>query len=59
MLKITWLAKNLSLSIAENTEIDSVGGGGNDKTVKKSLFTSKNSNGAISYLTPNAKQAFT
>ena len=61
MLKTTKWAKNLLLSIAEGTEIGSIGDVGDceDKTVKGSPLTSKNLNGAIGYLTPGAKQAFT
>ena len=61
MLKTTQLVKNLLLSIAEDAEVDSISGGGNreDETVKRSLLISKNWNGAIGYLTPKAKLAFT
>ena len=49
------------MSTAEDVELDSIGGCGNcrDETVKRSPLTSKNLNGAIGYLTPGAKQAFT
>ena len=59
MLKITKLAKNLSLSIAKDVEVGSIGGNGDceDETVKKS--PSKNSNGVMGYLTPKARLAFT
>ena len=54
------LSKNSLLSI-NLAEIDEIGVGGRsdceDETVGKWL--SKNSNGAIGYLTPNARQAFT
>ena len=60
MLRTTQSAENLSLSMAEDSEIDSVGGGDReDETVERSLLSSKNSNGATGYLTPNAKRAFT
>ena len=47
--------------MAKDAEIANIGGGGDckDKTVEISLLTSKNSNRATGYLTPNAKQAFT
>ena len=46
--------------MAEDAEVGSVGGGDReDETVKKSPLTSKNSNRATGYLTPDAKQAFT
>ena len=46
--------------MAEDAEVGSVGGGDReDKTVEKSPLTSKNSNGATSYLTSSTKQAFT
>ena len=57
MLKTTWSAKNLSLSIIEDTWIGSNGSADN-KIVKKLLLMSKNLNKAINYLTPNPKQAF-
>ena len=46
--------------MAENTEIDSIGDGGDyeDETVERLPLTSKNSNGVTSYLTPNDKQDF-
>ena len=60
MLKTIQLAKNLSLSIIEDAEVGSVGGGDcKDKTFKKSPLISKNSNGATGYLTPKARLAFT
>ena len=61
MLKTTRLAENLSSLMAEDTEVGSIGGGGDckDKTVERLPLTSKNSNGATGYLTPGAKQAFT
>ena len=46
--------------MAEDAEVSSVGGGNcEDKMVKKLPLTSKNSNGAMGYLTPSAKRAFT
>ena len=45
--------------MAKDTEVGSMGGDREDETVKRSPLTSKNSNGAISYLTPDAKRAFT
>ena len=47
--------------MAEDAEVDSIGGGGDreDETVERSPLTSKNSNGATGYLTPDTKQAFT
>ena len=47
--------------MAEDAEVDSIGGGGDreDETVERSPLTSKNSNGATGYLTPDAKRAFT
>ena len=61
MLKTIWSAKSLSLWIAEDDDVDSIGGDGNheDKMVERSLFTSKNLNTAIGYLTLDAKRAFT
>ena len=56
---VTKSSKNLLLSI-DVAEIDEVGGGGSDrqdKMVKRS--PSKNSNKAMGYLTPNARQVFT
>ena len=53
-------AENLSLLMLENAEVDIVSVGDcEDETVKKSLFISKNPNGATSYLTPSAKRVFT
>ena len=58
MLKTTRLAKNLSLLLmVEDAEVDSKSGDCEDETAKWSL--SKNSNGAMGYLTPNARQVFT
>ena len=47
--------------MAEDAEVGSINGGGDCKveTVKRSPFISKNSTGAIGYLTPGARQAFT
>ena len=47
--------------MAEDAEVDSIGGGGDYKNemVKRSLLTFKNLNGATGYLTPNAKRVFT
>ena len=45
--------------MAEDVEVGSIGSDRKDETVKRSLLTSKNSNGATGYLTPDAKQAFT
>ena len=45
--------------MAEDAEIDSIGGDCEDETFKRSPLTSKNSNGATGYLTPDAKRAFT
>ena len=47
--------------MAENAEVGSIGCGGDceDETVERSPPTSKNLNGAIDYLTPGAKRAFT
>ena len=60
MLKTTQLAENLSLSIAEDAEVGSVGGGDcKNKTVEKSSLISKNLNETTSYLTPKARLAFT
>ena len=61
MLKTTRSAENLSLLMAEDTKVGSIGGGGDcdDETVERSSLTSKNSNRATGYLTPGAKQAFT
>ena len=56
MLKTTWSAKKLSLSMDKDAEVGSVGNGNcEDKTVEKSPLISKNSNGATGYLTPGAK----
>ena len=47
--------------MVEDVEVGSIGGGGDreDETVERSPLTFKNSNGAIGYLTLDAKQAFT
>ena len=46
--------------MAEDAEVGGVGGGDcEDETVERSPLTSKNSNGATGYLTPDAKRAFT
>ena len=59
MLKITKSAENLSSLVAEDAEVSSIGGSNcEDETVKRSPLTSKNSNRAIGYLTPDAKRAF-
>ena len=61
MLQITGSSKNLpsSMDMAESDEVSTICGGGNceDKTVKRLL--SKNSNGAIDYLTPKTRLALT
>ena len=60
MLRTTWLGKNSSSLIAEDAEVSSVSGGNcEDKTVKRSPLTSKNLNGAMDYLIPKARLAFT
>ena len=59
MLRTTRSAKNSSSLIAEDVEVGSTGGDCKDETVERSPLTSKNSNGAIGYLTPDAKRAFT
>ena len=60
MLKTTRSTKNLSLSVAEDAEVDNIGYGDcEDEIVKRLPLTSKNFNRATGYLTPNAKQAFT
>ena len=61
MLRTTRSAENSPSLMAEDAEVDSIGGGGDreDETVERSPLTSKNSNGATGYLTPDAKQAFT
>ena len=60
MLRTTRLAEHSSLSMPEDAEVGSVGGGDcEDETVERSPLTSKNSNGATGYLTPGAKRAFT
>ena len=59
MLRTTRSAENLSSSMAEDAEVGSIGGDCEDETVKRLPLTSKNSNGATGYLTPNTKQAFT
>ena len=60
MLKAIKSTKNLSLLVAEDAEVGSIGGGDcKDKTVKRSPLASKNLNRATGYLTLNAKQAFT
>ena len=55
----TQSAKNLSslVNMAEDAEVGVGNGDHEDEMVKRSL--SKNSSGVISYLTPNARQAFT
>ena len=46
--------------MAKDAEVGNIGGGNReDKTVKRSPLTSKNSNGAIGYLTPKARLVFT
>ena len=46
--------------MAENTEVDSVGGSDcKDETVERLPLTSKNSNRATGYLTPKARLTFT
>ena len=47
--------------MAKDAEVDSISSGDdhNDKTVERSLLTSKNSNEATGYLTHGVKQAFT
>ena len=45
--------------MAEDAEVGSTGGDCEDETVERSPLTSKNSNGAMGYLTPDAKRAFT
>ena len=61
MLRTTRSAENSPSLMAEDAEVDSIGGGGDreDETVERSPLTSKNSVGATGYLTPGAKQAFT
>ena len=59
MLRTTRSAENLSSSMVEDAEVGSIGGDCEDETVKRSSFTSKNSNRATGYLTPGTKQAFT
>ena len=60
MLITTQSVKNSSLSIAEDVEVGSIGGGNHeDETVERSPLTSKNSNRATGYLTPDTKRAFT
>ena len=59
MLRTIRLAKNLTLSMAEDAEIGSISGDYEDETVKRLPFTSKNLNRAIDYLTSSTKQAFT
>ena len=45
--------------MAEDVEVDNIRSNYEDKTVKRSPLTFKNSNGATGYLTPDAKWAFT
>ena len=47
--------------MAEDAEVGSIDGGGDceDKTVERLPLTSKNSDGAMGYLTPGSKRAFT
>ena len=60
IIRTTRSAKNLSLLVVEDAEVSSISGGNfEDETVKRSPLKSKNSNGAMGYLIPNAKQAFT
>ena len=60
MLKTTQSAKNLSLSMAEDAEVDSIGNVDcKNKIVKKSPLISQNSNRAMGYLTPQARLTFT
>ena len=60
MLKITQLAKNLSLSKVEYAEFGSTDSGDcENETVEISPRTSKNLNGATGYLTPEVRLTFT
>ena len=47
--------------MAKDAEVDNIDGSGDyeNKTVKKLPLTSKNLNGAMGYITYNAKQVFT
>ena len=59
MLRTTRSANNLSLLMAEDAEVGSIGGDCDNEHVEKSPLTFKNSNGAMDYLTSGAKRAFT
>ena len=60
MLRTTQSAENLSSLVVEDAEVDRIGDGDyKDETIERSPLTSKNLNGAMDYLTPDAKQAFT
>ena len=60
ILRITQLAKNLSLLMTKDAWVGNVCGGNcEDKTVKRLPLTSKNSNRAMGYLTSKARLAFT
>ena len=60
VLRTTQSAKNLLLSIVEDAKIDSVGDGDcKNKMIERSPLISKDSNGAIDYLIPKARLAFT
>ena len=61
MLRAIKSAENLSLLMAEDAKVGSIGVDGDceDETVKRSLLLSKNLKRARSYLTPDAKQIFT
>ena len=45
--------------MAEDAEVGSIGDDREDETVERSPLTFKNLNGAMGYLTPDAKRAFT
>ena len=61
MFKTTQSAKDLSLSMVEDSEVGSVGDGGDcaDETIEKLPLVSKNSNEATGYLTPKLRLMFT
>ena len=60
MLRITKSPKNLSLSMAEDAKVGSIGGGSDckDKTVERSPLIFENLNRAKGYPIPGVKQGF-
>ena len=59
MVKTTRSAKNSSLLVAKDAQIDSIGDGGDCKNETIKRLPSKNLNRATGYLTPKTRLAFT